>query len=108
MAQGGDFISKDGNMGESIWGHIFEDENFDLHHSKPFLVTMANRGPNTNSSQFIITFSEASWLDGRHVVFGEILDGFDVLKEIEKVGSKMGKVKRRPWILDSGELDQIN
>ena len=80
MAQGGDFTHGNGLCGESVYGQPFPDENFKLKHSRPYLLSMANSGPDTNESQFFITFEKTSWLDGRHVVFGEILDGRKVVK----------------------------
>ena len=104
MAQGGDFTSGDGRGGESIYGSKFNDENFKLKHTKPFLLSMANAGPNTNGSQFFITFKETPWLDGRHVVFGEVLEGQDVVNELEKIGTGSGTTKSKAVIVDSGEL----
>ena len=104
MAQGGDFTSGDGRGGESIYGSRFNDENFKLKHSKPFLLSMANAGPNTNGSQFFITFKETPWLDGRHTVFGEVLEGQDVVNELEKIGSGSGTTSKKAVIVDSGEL----
>ena len=104
MAQGGDFTSGDGRGGESIYGARFNDENFKLKHSKPFLLSMANAGPNTNGSQFFITFKETPWLDGRHTVFGEVLEGEDVVLALEKIGSGSGTPSKKAVIVDSGEL----
>merc|ERR1719239_659670 len=87
MAQGGDFTAKNGTGGKSIYGSKFPDENFSRKHVKPYLLSMANCGPNTNSSQFFITFDKTPWLDGAHVVFGEVIKGKEVVQMMEKVGS---------------------
>merc|ERR1719183_421936 len=98
MAQGGDFTLGDGRGGESIYGEKFADENFDLKHTRPYLLSMANAGPNTNGSQFFITFVETPWLDGRHVVFGEVLEGRDVVDALEKIGSSSGTPRKKAVI----------
>ena len=102
MAQGGDFTRGDGRGGESIYGEKFNDENFDLKHSKPYLLSMANSGPNSNGSQFFITFDETPWLDGKHVVFGEVLEGKDVVNKLEDIGSRSGRTSKTATIRDSG------
>ena len=105
MAQGGDFTSGDGRGGESIYGNKFEDENFIIKHTKPMLLSMANAGPGTNGSQFFITFAATPWLDGRHVVFGEVIEGEDVVNALEKIGSGSGKTSKKAVIVDCGTLD---
>jgi peptidylprolyl isomerase len=104
MAQGGDFTHGSGVGGESIYGDKFADENFNLRHEKPFLLSMANAGPNTNGSQFFITFVKTPWLDGRHTVFGEVLEGQDLVSKMEKFGSSSGSTSKTMVIADSGEL----
>lgn len=104
MAQGGDFTNGNGTGGESIYGMKFADENFKLKHEKKYLLSMANAGPNTNGSQFFITFTKTPWLDGKHVVFGEVLQGQDVVDQLEKIGSQSGKTTQKVVITDSGEL----
>ncbi|CAD8087859.1 unnamed protein product [Paramecium primaurelia] len=102
MAQGGDFTKFDGTGGKSIYGEKFADENFKLKHTKPALLSMANAGPNTNGSQFFITFVPCPWLDGKHVVFGEVVDGFDTLDLFKKYSSQQGKPKTTIKIVNSG------
>ena len=105
VAQGGDFTAGNGTGGESIFGAKFNDENFTLKHSKPYLLSMANAGPNTNGSQFFITFKPTSWLDGRHTVFGEVLEGQDVVSALEKIGSGSGQTSKKAVIADCGKLE---
>ncbi len=104
MIQGGDFTTFNGMGGESIYGAKFADENFKLKHTKPYLLSMANAGKDTNGSQFFITTVKTAWLDGKHVVFGRVLEGTTVVDAIEKVGDGGGTPSKRVEITDSGEL----
>lgn len=104
MCQGGDFTAGNGTGGKSIYGNKFADENFTLKHVDPGTLSMANAGPNTNGSQFFICTVKTSWLDGKHVVFGKVVDGFDVIKAMEGQGSQSGSTKKAVSIRDCGQL----
>jgi peptidylprolyl isomerase len=113
MLQGGDFTRGNGTGGKSIYGEKFADENFQLKHTKPGLLSMANAGPNTNGSQFFITTIVTSWLDGKHVVFGEVADeeSMRVVKALEATGKKDSsgkidpKLTKQATIVDCGEIE---
>jgi len=106
MCQGGDFTAGNGTGGESIYGEKFADEweGGTIKHSVPGMLSMANAGPNTNGSQFFLTTAVTSWLDGKHVVFGRVTKGMDVVEAVEKVGSSAGRTSKPVTVVDCGEL----
>ena len=103
MCQGGDITNGNGTGGWSIYGPRFLDENFNLKHDEPGVLSMANAGPHTNGSQFFITFVACPWLDGKHMVFGKVIEGMDVVKKIETLGTSQGTTRARILIEDCGE-----
>lgn len=104
MLQGGDFTAGNGSGGESIYGEKFADEAFKFIHDGPGLMSMANAGPNTNGSQFFITTVPTPWLNGKHVIFGRVLEGMDVVKKVEGLGSESGRTRANIKIKDCGEM----
>lgn len=108
MCQGGDFTNGNGTGGESIYGEKFADENFEVLHDQPGLLSMANSGKNTNGSQFFLTTAVTDWLDGKHVVFGRVIEGMDIVKAIEAKGSRSGSPSAKITIADCGQLKDNN
>ena len=105
MAQGGDFTARNGTGGESIYGNKFADENFTLKHKKPFLLSMANAGPNTNGSQFFICYRDTPHLDNKHTIYGRVINGWDICEKAESVKTGQQDVPEKPiQIVDCGEL----
>eukprot|EP00826_Nyctotherus_ovalis_P057762 TRINITY_DN7905_c0_g1_i3.p1 TRINITY_DN7905_c0_g1~~TRINITY_DN7905_c0_g1_i3.p1 ORF type:complete len:172 (+),score=27.24 TRINITY_DN7905_c0_g1_i3:128-643(+) len=104
LFQGGDIVSYDGRGSASIYGERFPDENFSLKHQNDGVLSMANNGPDSNGSQFFVTLSPCPWLDGRNVVFGEVIEGLNFMKRVERFGSQTGAPTARIYIANCGQL----
>ena len=104
LIQGGDLTHHNGIGGESIYGGKFKDESFQVLHNKRYMLAMANSGPNTNGSQFFINTVKTSWLDGENVVFGQVLEGTELVDVLERLGTNSGKTRKKVVITKSGVM----